>query len=161
MSANFYTISFFEDNVIPFIRIGMQVPMTNDFLTINGLGKYKIYTTPETIENLNNLDEAFKDYTPSIPWVGKENDGKIYLYRIGIQEDRLNFVKTDGTYKYAYIKAKSDEEISVLNGKIFFRTFIDDEQTALIRCEEATMIQIEKEEGLVMIELVDGNFICR
>lgn len=161
MKANFYTMTFFNDSVVPFVRVGMPLTMFNSIATINGLGKYRVFRRPEVVEDLNNIEEIFKDYSNNAPWFGKEADEIMYLYRAEIDDYSLNFVECNDKYKYVYIKSKENERVSVLNGKIFFRNFIDDEQTALVRCEETTVIRIEKEEGLVMVELVDGKFICR
>jgi len=161
MRSNCYSMTFFDDSVIPFIRTGIPVFMLNNFVTINGLGKYKVFKRPESIEDNDNIDEVFKEYSDSTPWFGKENDGVMYLYRVGINEDSLNLTDVNDNYKYLSVKAKEDERISVLNGKIFFRNFGNGEQTALIRCEECTVVRVEKEEGLIMVELVDGKFICR
>lgn len=161
MKANCYTISFFEDSVIPFIRTGIPVIMLNNIVTINGLGKYRVFRKPESINDDDSFENVFEEYPVSVPWFGKENDGRMYLYRTEIDEDSLNLIECRSNYSYAYIKAKENERISVLNGKVFFRNFIDGEQSALLRVEESTIIRIEKEEGLIMVEFVDGQFICR
>lgn len=161
MKANFYTMTFVNDSVVPFVRVGMPLTMYNSIATINGLGKYMVFRRPEVVEDLDKIEEIFNDYSDNTPWYGKEADQIMYLYRTEIDEESLNFTECTNKYKYVYIKAKENERVSVLNGKLFFRNFYDGEQTALIRCEEATVIRIEKEEGLVMVELVDGKFICR
>lgn len=161
MGANCFNMIFLDDNLLPFIRTGIPVFMLNNIVTINGLGKYRVFRKPESIEDKDDINEVFKDYSDSTPWFGKENDGIMYMYRAEIDEDNLNLVEYNENYIYLFVKAKENERISVLNGKLFFRNFIDGEQIALIRCEEATVIRIEKEDGLIMVELVDGKFICR
>ena len=161
MSANCFNMMFLDDNFIPFIRIGMPVFMSNNIVTINGLGKYRVFRKPESIEDKDCINEVFKEYSDSTPWFGKENDGIMYMYRVGIDEDSLNLIDYNKNYSYLCVNVNENERVSVLNGKIFFRNFVDGEQIALIRCEEATVIRIEKEDGLVMVELVDGQFICR
>lgn len=161
MKTNCFNMIFVDDNFIPFIRNGIPVTIKNNFVTLNGIGKYEVFRKPESIKDDDIVDEVFKDYSNSAPWLGKENDGMMYLYRIDIDENSLNIIDNTNKYKYLYVEALESEHISVLNGKIFFRCFIDGKQKSMIRCEEATVVRINKEETLVMIELVDGDFICR
>ena len=161
MKANFYEMTFFEDNVSPFVRTGMAVEMANNIITINGLGKYRVFKRPEEIGKNDIIEEKFIDYHNSTPWLGQENDGIMYLYRAQIDENSLNLVEVDKDYSYVIVNSKENERITVLNGKLFFRNFINGDQSALIRLEECTMIRIEKEEGFIMVEFVDGKFISR
>lgn len=160
MHANFYNMIFLKDNFLPFYRAGIPISLTDTHIIINGLGKYRIFNKPEKVEDRNKLADIFKDYSLKSPWVGEEK-GKCYLYRAQINEDYLEFEKCENKFTYLQITAKEDDKLTVLNGKIFFRNFINDEQIALIRFSENTMLTIEKEEGLIMVEIVDGKFICR
>lgn len=161
MKANFYNMIFWEDNVIPFIRQGMPITMADNVACINGLGKYRVFKKPELIEDDDIIEEVFKDYSSFSPWYGKESDGIMYLYRAEIDEDSLNLIECTKNYKYLHVECQEDERVSVLNGKVFFRRFENGKQSALVRFEECTVMRIEKQEGLIMLELVDGEFICR
>lgn len=161
MKANCFNMIFIDDNFIPSVSNGIPVVMTNNFVKLNGIGRYEVFRKPESIEDNVAIDEVFRNYSNATPWLGKENDGVMYLYRIEIDENNFNIIDNKDKYKYLYIEALENERISVLNGKIFFRCFDGGKQNALIRCEEATVIRIEKEEALIMVELVNGNFICR
>jgi hypothetical protein len=161
MKVNCFEVVFEEDNLLPFIREGIQVLMKNNYFDLNGLGRYRVFRCPEEIEDNDIIEEKFSDYLGSDPWLGQESDKKMYLYRMQINENNLNLEKVTSEYKYLYITTKYDDDITVLNGKIFFRNFYDNNQMALIRFDEGTILRIDKEEGLIMIELVDGEFICR
>lgn len=161
MKSNFFEVNFLDDNLLPFIREGIHVSMKDNYFCINGVGKYRVFRKPEEIEDNDIICEKFDDYLPSDPWLGQESDEKMYLYRAQINEDNLSLEKCTKNYKYLYVIAKNNDEITILNGKIFFRNFDDINQTALIRFDEGTMLTIEKDEGLIMIELEDGQFICR
>ena len=69
--------------------------------------------------------------------------------------------KNDKEEKYIYIDTIDEDIITVMNGKIFFRFFDGNKQNALVKFNEGTILHIEKDEGLIIIELVDGEFICR
>ncbi|MBE5812075.1 MAG: hypothetical protein E7314_00275 [Clostridiales bacterium] len=161
MKANFYNMIFIEDNFLPFHREGIPISLKDKYIHINGLGRYRIFHKPEEIKDTKNLEENFKDYSLKEPWVGEEKE-QLYLYRAQINEDNLEFEKcNDEKNIYLQINTKPDDMITILNGKIFFRSIIDDKQIALVKFTENTMLTIEKEEGLIMIEFVDGDFICR
>ena len=56
--------------------------MKNNMLLINGLGCYRIFIKPLSIEDgwgEEDLIKAFEYYESKHPWLGKENDGRIYL----------------------------------------------------------------------------------
>lgn len=161
MKANCFEVVFYEDNLLPFIREGIHVSMKNNYFVLNGLGRYRVFRCPEEIEDNDLIEEKFKDYSESDPWLGQESDETMYLYRTQINEDKLHLEKCNKDYKYLYITTKYEDDVTTLNGKIFFRKFEDDKQTALIRFDEGDILRIEKEEGLIIIELVDGEFICR
>ena len=132
----------------------------NTYISINGLGRHRIFRKPEIIKDNSNFDEIFKEYSSKEPWVGEKN-GKFYLYRGQINEDYLDFEKNEDKFTYLQITTKEDDAITVLNGKIFFRNFVNGEQIALVKFAENTMLTIEKTEGIIMIEFVDGKFVCR
>lgn len=161
MSANFYDMIFVEDNLLPFIRKGMPITATNDSVCINGLGKYRIFNEIKEINDNDNIEEKFEEYSARAPWIGRENDGITYIYRAQINEDNLNFEEFNADYTYLHLKAKPTDRITILNGKIFYRNFIAEEQSALIKFTKNTVLRVEKDEGLIIIELVDGKFICR
>lgn len=159
MSVNFYNMIFVEDNFLPFYRQGIPVDFNDKHIRINGLGRFRVFHKPRKIED-NKLEENFKEYPLDAPWVGEKN-GKFYLYRAQINEEYLDFEKCEEDFIYLQVTTKEEDMITVLNGKIFFRTFINGEQVALIKFSEHTMLTVEKEEGMIMVELVDGKFICR
>lgn len=161
MKVNCFEVVFEEDNLLPFIREGIQVLMKNNYFDLNGLGRYRVFRCPEEIEDDDLIEEKFKDYSESDPWLGQESDEMMYLYRVQINENNLNLEKCTKDYKYLCVTTKYGDDITILNGKIFFRNFYDNNQRALIRFDEGTILRIEKEEGLIIIELVDGEFICR
>lgn len=160
MKCNFYYMEFIEENMLPFIREGVPLEESNGIIYLNGLGKYRVFREIEEINLEDSIEERFANYKESIPWIGRE-EGIVYLYRAGIDENNLNLGKCSDNAKYLCIQAKKDDFISVLNGKIFFRDFAGDNQTSLIKFNEGTILHIEKEEGLIIVELVDGEFICR
>ena len=160
MSTNFYNMIFIEDNFLPFYRPGVPIDFKDKYICLNGLGRFRVFYKPQKIENNTKLDEVFKEYPLDAPWVG-EKDGKFYLYRAQINEEYLGFEKCEEDFTYLQITAKEEDMITVLNGKIFFRTFINGEQVALIKFSEHTMLTVEKEEGMIMVELVEGKFVCR
>ena len=43
MSANFYNMIFVKDNFLPFYRAGIPIVLEDDWVFINGLGKYRIF----------------------------------------------------------------------------------------------------------------------
>ena len=160
MSINFYNMIFVEDNFLPFYKQGIPIELVDTYVSINGLGRHRIFRKPEAIEDNSNLDEVFKEYSLKEPWVG-EKKGKLYLYRAQINEEHLDFDKYEDKFTYLQITTKEEDIITVLNGKIFFRNFVNGEQIALVRFAENTMLTIEKTEGIIMIEFVDGKFVCR
>lgn len=160
MSINFYNMIFVEDNFLPFYRQGISIELVDTYISINGLGRHRIFRKPEIIEDNSNFDEVFKEYSSKEPWVG-EKKGKFYLYRGQINEDYLDFEKNEDKFTYLQITTKEEDTITVLNGKIFFRNFVNGEQIALVKFAANTMLTIEKNEGIIMIEFVDGKFVCR
>jgi len=160
MDVNFYNMIFVEDNFLPFYRKGIPVIIKDKHVCINGLGRQRIFKKPEKIESDVKLEEVFKNYLPSEPWIGEEKD-KFYLYRAQINEEHLDFENCKDNFTYLQVTAKESDDITVLNGKIFFKNFINGEQVALIKFLENTMLTIEKDEGMIMVEIVDGKFVCR
>lgn len=160
MNANFYNMIFLEDNFLPFHRLGIPVDFNDKHICVNGLGRFRVFHKPRIIEDNTKLDEVFKEYPLDAPWIGEKN-GKFYLYRAQINEEYLDFEKCEEDFTYLQITVKQEDMITVLNGKIFFRNFINGEQVALIKFSKHTMLTIEKDEGMIMIELVDGKFVCR
>lgn len=141
-------------------------------LIINGLGVYRLFTTPIDIDITDiskaekGFDLKFRDYNASDPWIGCENDGKYYLYGANIEKDHL-YLKAPSTDKpnteYVLVHAPIKYDVHVLgDASIFFRRFEGDEVVSLLEIRGPSIIDLEAESGLIMIEpLENGKFVCR
>jgi hypothetical protein len=161
MKPNFYYLTFLEDYLLPFIREGIPITIEEGSMFINGLGKYKLFKDIIDVKDEDVIEDKFSDYSINTPWIGKESNNVNYLYRTSINESDLNLESNEDEVKYLYLDLTAKDMVSVLNGKIFFRFFDKDKQNTLVKFNEGTILHIEKEEGLIIIELVNGEFICR
>ena len=93
-------------------------------------------------------------------------DGKYYLYGADIDREHL-YLKAPSLDKhnteYVLIRAHRKYEIYVLgDASLFFRRFEGDEVVALLEIRGPSMIDLESESGLIMIEpLENRKFLCR
>lgn len=137
---------------------------------INGLGMYRLFKKPVDIDDNCTTDEEivsrFNDYSSSDPWVGRESNGSHYLYGANIDKDHL-YLKAPSPEKpdteYVLVRAPMKYEVHVLgSGRIIFRRFDGEDVVALLEINGASMIDLDSDEGLIMIEpLGKGKFVCR
>lgn len=151
-------------------RKGIPCDCNGNKVIINGIGRYRLFKQPVYIDDTLKTEEEialmFRDYNASDPWIGKQSDGKYYLYGADIDREHL-YLKAPSLDKhnteYVLIRAHRKYEIYVLgDASLFFRRFEGDEVVALLEIRGPSMIDLESESGLIMIEpLENRKFLCR
>ena len=134
---------------------------------LNGLGMYRIYQKPVTIENpsINREDfnKKFSEYTESTPWIGIENESEIFLYRAYIEPDHLYFhafCPEKPNIEYVLIEAPIQYRLQILSGgRVIFRRFSKEEDKVfgLMEIDGGAILKADNGYDLIMIEATENG----
>lgn len=144
--------------------------MKHNMLLINGLGRYRIFIKPISVEDDwqdEDLIKAFEHYDGKYPWVGQEKDERMYIYSMNIMQENyyLNAYDNNGRHiDYAFIETPGTGNIRCLGGRgrLLFRRFEGDKQYAMFALDGYGMLRYSDDKTDIMLEyLGDGEFVCR
>ena len=144
--------------------------MKNNMLLINGLGRYRIFIRPLSIEDGwgdEELMKAFEHYEGKHPWLGQESDERMYIYSMNIVGENyyLKAYDNEGSHiDYVFIEAPGDTNIRYLGsgGQVLFRRFEEDKQYVMFALKGCGMFRYSDDNVDIMLEyLGDGHFVSR
>ena len=170
--SNCYSIIMKEEKILYRRGIPCEVLQNRNkvLLILNGLGSYRLFQKPVDIETSCTTDEEialkFSDYPCSDPWIGLENDGSYFLYGANINKEYLYLqspLLDKPELEYVLVRVPKKYEVRLLgDGRIIFRRFDDNDIVAMLEIRGPSMIDIESDKGLIMVEpLGKGKFVCR
>lgn len=145
--------------------------MRQDMLLVNGLGRFRMYMGPLSIEDgwtSESLKNAFAHYDGKYPWLGQESNERMYLYSMGVSRDTLYLRPYDKEkhVDYVYIEAPANQNLRMTGmspfNTVLFRRFEGEKQYAMLALQDWCMIRYSDDRLDTMLEYFgNGEFVFR